>query len=794
MNLISANIPNLVGGVSQQPDAIRRENQFEAQTNAYATLVEGLGPRRPTMHVDKLLDTPAGLDTFWHFINRDLTERYVVQIANADLKVFDLVTGEEKTVTFPDGKGYLDAGEPRTAFKAITVSDYTFIVNTGITVAMSSALTDKPNPEAVINVKQGNYGKTYAIYVNGSTAASYSTPDGSSASHSTSISTDYIAGQLVTGLSSSLSGWTVAQYGSCIHIRAPSSTDFTLATNDGFSGLAMIACKDTIQRFTDLPRRAPIGFTIAISGDKGVDGDDYYLRFTTDGAGNSAGVWKEAVKPGIKYQFDTTTMPHQLVRQADGSFTFEEASWGNRTVGDENTNPEPSFVGQTINDVFFSRNRLGFVAGENAVSSCSGSFFKFWRKTVTVLVDDDPVDVAVASVKVAKISWAIPFNKTLVLFAERGQHELGAADVLTPKSAAIVSTTEYEASKQARPAGTGTSVFFAVEQDGYGQIREYYVDGNSAQGNFTAYNTTEQCPRYIPAGIHTVSAAQSEDVVVALTTADPTSIYAYRYFGPPGDRPQSSWCRWEMGGTVLAAEFIKADLYIVIERDEAVWLERIPLAAGKKDPGVNYLTYLDRRTTEEDLEVSYDEQADTTTFTLPYPAEDIVAVARYRDDYDGAYLPGQSLIVESTSGYDLTIQGDARDTPLYFGKNIETTIVLSKIFPRENRSAQSRTTIVEGRLQLRYLTFMVGSTSSFRVVSQAAGRSTASTKVFNGRVVGASTSVIGEVPLYSGKVRIPILGRGDTTTITIIHDSHLPMNILAMEWEGLFSIRSQRGQ
>ena len=796
MNLISANIPNLVGGVSQQPDAIRRENQFEAQTNAYATLVEGLGPRRPSYHVAKLHDAPIGADAFWHTINRDLTERYKVLIKDGDLRVFDLVDGTERTVTFPDGTGYLTAsGIERNAFKAISVSDYTFISNTEVTVEMDSALTATTNPEALIHVKQGNYGKTYAVYVNGATVASYSTPDGGSASHSTSISTDNIANQLASGLSASLPTWTVATYGSTVHLRAPNSTDFTLSCYDGFSGLALIPVKDTVQRFTDLPRQAPHGFVICVSGDNGVSGDNYYLRYTTASTtGNTGGAWKEASAKAIPYQLDASTMPHQLVRNGDGTFTFEEASWLNRLVGDENTNPDPSFVGRTINDIYFTRNRLGFVAGENAVSSRSGDFFGFFRRTVTELLDDDPVDVAVASVKVANIAWAIPFNKTLVLFSERGQHELGAQDVLTPRTAAIVPTSEFEASKYARPASTGTSVFFAVEQDGYAQVREYHVNQDSANGNLDAYNTTEQCPRYIPAGIHKLTAAQSEDVVAALTTADPGAIFTYRFYGPPNDRPQSAWTRWDFGGTVLSAEFVKADLYVVIERGGEVWLEYVPMSSGKKDTGAEYLTYLDRRVTEVGLTVSDDDQTEQTTFTLPYPASGVKAVVRADADYEGDLRPGQSLEVVSTAGTSVVLEGDHTGTPIIFGFTMTTEIVLSKFFPREQRSANSRTTIVDGRLQLRYLTLLVGKTSSFRVTVHAAGRPLPTVKVFNGRVVGAPTSVIGEVPLYSGKVRVPVVGRGDTTTITIIHDSHLPMNILAMEWEGMFSIRSQRSQ
>src|SRR4029077_10578831 len=193
-------------------------------------------------------------------------------------------------------------------------------------------------------------------------------------------------------------------------------------------------------RFTDLPMDAQNGFTVGITGDQGLQGDIYYLQFEAP-AGSSKGIWKECPAPGIQKHIDESSMPHTLVRNADGSFTFKVASWGDREDGDEATNPWPSFVGKQINDVFFVRNRLGFIAGENAVLSRSGSFFQFFRKTVTTLLDDDPVDTASTSQRVANMAWAVPFNKDVVLFADQGQYELGAQGLLTAKTTAIVPTS-----------------------------------------------------------------------------------------------------------------------------------------------------------------------------------------------------------------------------------------------------------------------------------------------------------------------------------------------------------------
>jgi hypothetical protein len=791
-DLVSSNIPNLAGGVSQQPAAIRRENQFEDQTNAYATLVDGLSPRRPTYHVVKMITDIVGPDAFLHFINRDPTEQYVVVVLpGGTIRVWDLQTGDEKTVNVTGAAGdYVDTLYPASDLKAITVADYTFLLNTMMEVANDGTSTPARTPEALVYVKQGNYGKTYTIYINGASAASYTTPDGGSAAHSLNIDTAYIAGQLVAGLTGSLPGWTIVQANATIYISHP-TTDFTIQTQDGYSGLAMIPIKETTPRFTDLPLDCPTDFVVAISGDEGLDGDQYYLQFTAP-SGSYHGVWKECTAKDVLKAIDPTTMPHTLIREADGTFTFSAATWGEREVGDLITNAWPSFVGRTISDVFFARNRLGLLSSENAIMSRVGSFFDFFRKTTTTLVDDDPIDTASTSQRVANMAWAVPFNKDVILFTDQGQYELGAQGLLTAKTAAILPTSEYESSRYVRPAGTGTSVFFAMEQDSYAQVREYWNDGQSAS-KVSAYNTTEHVPRYIPAGIFKLTASRSENVVAAVTYSDPTAIYVYSYLGDPTDRVQSAWTRWEMGGEVRGIEFMKADLFMVIERDGETWLETIPMASGKYEPSLDYLLYLDRKVSELDLTGSYDAGTGLTEVVLPYAADGVRVVTRAADDYTGDLLPGQDVEIDHTSGTSVFLVGDHTATPMLFGFVPETRITLSSIYMRESTAGPSgsKNTVTTGRLQLRYLTLLVSKTSYFRVEVKPLGRAMY-TKTFNGRVVGSESTIIGTTPLYSGKVRIPILSKASTTTITIVHDSPLPMNILAMEWEGLFSLRSQR--
>ena len=94
--LVSRTIPNLVQGVSQQPEVLRLNSQAGEQVNGFSSVVEGLKKRPPTEYVAKLSSSSLG-NAFIHTINRDLNERYIVVVSNGSIAVYD-INGVSKTV------------------------------------------------------------------------------------------------------------------------------------------------------------------------------------------------------------------------------------------------------------------------------------------------------------------------------------------------------------------------------------------------------------------------------------------------------------------------------------------------------------------------------------------------------------------------------------------------------------------------------------------------------------------------------------------------------------------------
>jgi hypothetical protein len=786
-----------VNGVSQQPYALRLASQCEEQINGHSSVVEGLRKRPGTKHIARLPGVSGG--AFIHTINRDKNEQYIAVVEDGDIKVFDL-EGNQMTVNFPDGKGYLSSTTPETDFRCVTVADYTFVLNTNKVVQKGASTTPSRPFEALVWVKQGSYGARYALYVGGQSTA-YRVPNGSNATHADNVTTDNIATQLANGISSKLgSGWTVNRYGSTLHIKRNDGASFSIRAEDsiGDNGTEVIASK--IQRFSNLPARAIDGFTVEVVGDQSSSFDNYYVKYDTSGTGSVAGVWKETVKGGEKDSLDPNTMPHALVREADGTFTFKVLDWAKRKVGDLDSNPFPSFVGRRLNDIFFHRNRLGFVSDENIIFSKAGDYFDFFIGTATAVLDDDPIDIGVSHTKVSILRHAIPFNETLLLFSDKTQFQLGSAEILTPDTVSVNQTTEYECSLRAKPVGAGRYVYFAVNRGTFTGIREYYVDGQTEAEE--AAEVTGHVPKYIPGGVFKIAASGNEDMICVLSDQSPNEMFVYKFYWSGDEKLQSSWSRWRFGENdrLLNCDFIESQLYLLIQRDDGVHLEVMNLEPGAVESGWDIHVHLDSRVDESDTTLTYLENDPTlegdnqTRIELPYKlgtGEEVQVVVAPGGSRVEGFIFKNFTVDNSGTNTVLTMKGDWRGQPFYIGKPYTFRYRFSTMVIKEESIGGGQMTIGEGRIQLRKVAMLYNNSGYFRVEVTPFRRNTYE-YIFSGRVVGSGKNLIGRVSIEQGKFKFPVAAKNDQVQIEIVNDTFLPSYFLSAEWEAFYTIRSRR--
>ena len=782
MGMISSAIPNLVQGVSQQSPTLRLSSQAELQVNAFPSLVEGLQKRPPLEYVAKMSDSET-TGSFTHLINRDVTERYFMFInASNEVKIYDLA-GNQKTVTYPNGTAYLNSTTPAADFRAITVADYTFVVNTTQTTAMRTNLTPLYPFTGLIAVKQGDYNQRYTVYLDGNIAANIVT----SSTDQIETRTDDIADKLATAINGYTSGFTAQADGSTVVINKSGNAIFDMATYDSLGDTGLSPTSGTVQRFDDLPLSAPEGYIAQVQGDQTNDFDDYYVKFVSDNGTQSnvgKGTWIEWVKPNITYEINASTMPHLLIRQPNGSFTFEEANWGDRAVGDLTSVPDPSFIGRKISDVFFFQNRLGVLSGENVVMSRTSEYFDFFATTARNLLDNDPIDVAASHTKVSTLKHAIPFDRKLLLFSDQTQFILKGTDYITPKNTSISQTTEYEASTTSKPASAGSVVYFPAKRGGFTSVREYYVIDDTDRSD--AQDITSHVAKYVPDGVYKMEASTAENALVCLTTQDTSSMYIYKYHMAGREKVQSAWIKYTLDGyEIVGAEFIESSLYVVANKAGKSVLFQMHFDAGRFDTNQLYVTRLDGRMTEAQVTKSYSSASGQTTITTPFALTSPVVVRRGTSQ--GVVLP-----TVSSSSTSVVIAGDHTATEFYIGERYTMTYEFSQPTLKEPTAGGGRVAITGGRLQIKHWLLRYQDSGDFVVKVQQRTSSTSLDYVFTGRVIGSGASTLGSTTLASGDFRFPVMSKAENIRITIESDSHLPCQFLSAEWEGQMHLRSRR--
>ena len=814
MAIVSRSIPTLLRGISQSSDSSKQSDHADIQDNADSNPVVGLVKRSGIQHVTNLSTSTLG-NVHIQTINRDVNERYVAIFSNGNVKVYEL-DGTEKTVTKPDGTAYLNTSNPRDTIKTVTIADFTFVVNTNQVTAMDSTLSAGNITQAIIFVKQVSNDTVYSVTVDGVTVTDDTTSD-------SSLSTSQVAADLQSGLNSGLSGFTIARSGSVIHIKKNDGSNFAIDGTDTQGNTQLTIVKNSVQRFTDLPAVSPNGMVVEVKGDESTNFDNYYVKFVTNnGNALEEGQWEETVEAGIQFKFDYATMPHVLIRQADGNFRFARVDgdtytlsgtnytlpvWGERTAGDIESAKDPSFIGSKINNVFFFRNRLGFLADDNVILSNVSEFFNFFPDTVLTVVDSHPIDVAASHTKVAILKHAVTMGEQLILFSEQTQFVLSSsADNLTPTTANVLVSTEFESADDAAPVGSGNSIYFLTKKGNFAGIREYITQ--TADTARDAANITIHVPRLIPSNIFKLAVSNNQDILVCVGTDNPNKLFINRWlFGSQGQKVLNSWFTFTINEnrSIKNVDFIGTDLFLVIEEANTVTLEKIPFESDFKETNADFEFHLDHKVTEADVTVAYNSSTDKTTFTLPYRLRaKMNIVGRYLASTETSTFVDVNGVTQTlkpatviqstnlTNGSTTTIEanGDYRNAKFIIGEPYDMHYRFSKQRITETPQ-QNSAEIISSRLQLHHFYIKFEKSGFFQVEVTPELRDT-STHKFSGRFLGAASAAIGQLNLETGTFRVPIMSRADKVDIDVKNKTFLPTLLASAEYEAMFHMKSRR--
>jgi hypothetical protein len=774
MGLVRDTIANFIGGISQQPDKMMFPNQSKKLVNYLLNPSDGLLKRPPTEHIARLMDAQA-IHPLNHTIIKE-DQEYTILFTGTGIKAFTL-TGQEKTVNISTGTSdYITTNQPLKDLYAVTIADYTFVLNKNKVTAMKSNVFTNPHPaSALIFIKQGDYATDYSITINGTEKANYTT----SSSDVTQTKTNSICTELYNDLVSGLgtTDWTITKMNSCILLTRKDGADFTIQTKDSNADRNLYSFYKETDNMTNLPLIAPNGFIIKVVGEDVNINDDYYVQFhTADNSDFGTGSWQECCSPDMKYQIDATTMPHALVRESDGTFTFKALEWADRGAGDEDSAPTPSFIGNTIQDIFTHKGRLAFLSVDKSIYSDTQDIFSFFKKTTLTELDTDPIDVGSNS-KMVLLKHTLPFNEELLMFSETAEFSIKGGDVFSNKSVAIDLSMEYQCSRHCKPINAGSTAFFLFENGEYTRVYEIYTTSTYI---LDARDITEQVPSYLPKEMYKIAGSTANNIACFLSTKESNAIYVYNYYYSSESKAQSAWSKWTFDNTkILNVDFNQNYLYLTVQYDDGIYLERMNFSAKAKESNLDYLFFLDRKVYLDADDLTYNETTDTTTFTKPYPIINELTVLEERGFPLDFTVNGNTVSVSGQ--YD----------KLVIGNSFNSTWTMGKIYLRQ-QSSNGSMKVKEGLLMLRDINLGYAKTGYFKIkVTPKFDTQITSEFEFTGKILGMESSTLEQIPVSDGTFLLPIISKNEDVEIEVTNNSYLPSCFLSLEWLGDFIIRGE---
>ena len=706
--------------------------------------------------------------------------------------------------------------------EVLTVNDYTFVVNKNKDVAMVANDLTNPNVTPnrgcvviqvaansvlyqVVATKKFTKADTTVVDVTGVANTNAPTSAANAATIAENLRAAIAAMTFVnpdTGLNTAF-GFTALRSGPSILLSHPE--EFRISAGGGVSSESLICFTDTISNVSLLPAECQNGYVVKVTNSIDINIDDMYVEFTaSNDAGYGVGTWTETTEPGITYKFDPKTMPHALVNTAAGKFELQEIDWNKRIVGDEETNPKPSFVGNKISNVFFYRGRMGILSGQNVILSQAGDIFNFWNQTAKTSVASDPIDISAAGKKPVFLNYVQPTSVGLVLYSSNEQFILTTdADVLSPTSTKINQLSSYECDDNIEAVGLGTSQALVTKTPLFTRVFE--LSEISADQQPVMQDITNVVPELIPESINSMVASPALSIV-SLGEQGKPDIFQYRFLNRGRDeRELNSWYRWKLTGNLEGQFFESSTWYAIVSNNNNIYVQSFDMTQSNEQ---GFLTLPTGEKTDVCLDLFdvnpyrlYEVVAnsDKTRFFLPFDSVagtdlNVIVLGGYigeqitdaNDSVGAVYKP---TIVTSGGDTFVEIDGDLRGRDVIIGYNYNMEIDLPRIYKYKVEGGNVSNDDVSS-LILHRLKFKTGLSGPVDYKVSITGREDWDNAV---SVTQPNQYELNNVNMQAKATHVvPVFQRNENLAVKIIGNTPFPVSLLGLDWEGKFNQRFYR--
>ena len=609
----------------------------------------------------------------------------------------------------------------------------------------------------------------------------------------TTITAESILGDIrkeITGNNTNTgNGFTVTQIGTGLHVKRTGV--FNASTPVG-ELLNVVAGK--VNDVGDLPSQCKHGMVVEVVNSE-AEQDNHFVKFFGNNDKDGEGTWEECAKPGRAISFNNTTMPVILIRTADGNFRLTEQKggnytiagksypvpqWDNAIVGDDVTNPEPSFIDHPISQMLFFRNRLALLSDEYIVMSRPGDFTNFFAKSAIQLIASDPIDIAASSEYPAILYDGIQVNTGLVLFSKNQQFMLTTdSDVFSPTTAKINALSTYNFNSETNPISLGTTIGFL---DNAGKNSRFFEMAQvQREGEPQVIEQSAVVSRLFENDLKLISNSR-ENSLILFSEDDQSTLYGYKYFDQITERKLAAWFRWTLPGTIKYHCMQDDALFVVIENGSSRELLKFAIKMDANTVALNdNRVHLDYLMPVASLAASA-YSGGKTTFPKPSGLNGSGQIAAY--DIDGATAIGNYAEV-TVNGSNLEIPGDWTGQAFYIGYLYTMSITIPTLYyvtqSGQNFRADTRSNTILHRVKLGF-----GPVGIYETTLTRLGRADY-TELFEvtpaNQVLANTTGVFDDNNLRT----VPIYDRNINASLIIKSTHPAPANIHTLTWEGVLN-------
>ena len=594
----------------------------------------------------------------------------------------------------------------------------------------------------------------------------------------TAVTADTILAGMVAQLPT---GITAKVIGPGIYLSSSSPFNVEVAEED-----LMRVFQKSVNDVTLLPNQCRHGYIVKVQNARMSDEDDYYLRFTGENNLDGAGSWSECAKPGITKTL--TNMPLVIQRTAATTFTVKQFTYEDRRVGDENTNPMPTFVGKRINKVLFFRNRLALLSGENVILSRPGTLGTpdFFIESALTVSASDPIDISAASMFPSDIFDGIEINAGLLVFSTNQQFLLSTDDtVLNPDTAKLRSVSTFNYNKDIPPISLGTTISYLDNSGKFSRLNE--MANTSREGEPDVVEISKLVPTLLPKDLDLFTNSRENSIILIGKTNSDT-VFGYKYLAIGDKRQQQAWFKWKLNNPLLY-HFIINDEYFFVDTDN--FLQSIKLVQSDTDPiitqdDVNYQIHLDNHTTVTGG--VYNASTNLTTFTNQSDWIDQVTSPNYSlaiiDLNTNSTRLARYALPTVINGDDFTVPGDWSTGSFTIGYLYEYLVKFPTIYPKkvagEKSFADVNSSLIIHRLKLHF-----GKIGLYETTLTRLGKSDY-TEVYESPLLDEYE--VSDAPYLEEYIKsIPVYEKNKNVDITLKSSHPAPATLRAMAWEGDYS-------